>query len=101
MIHSTSTCAAVTAYYANQLANRADFTWATHDVFTWIAAELLLLLICGSFPILKPLFDQLQQRLKLYIGKYSAERSHLRYKSKDVQSSDNYTVETQTIGHKS
>nr|UZP47900.1 putative integral membrane protein [Cladonia uncialis subsp. uncialis] len=36
----------------------ADFTWATYELFIWASIESWLVIICGSIPAVKPLFDR-------------------------------------------
>ncbi|MCJ1417509.1 hypothetical protein MMC32_003853 [Xylographa parallela] len=34
-----------------------DVTWATYDLLLWNAAETFLVILCGSLPTLKPIYD--------------------------------------------
>lgn len=47
----------------SELANRADFTWATYDIFAWVTAEFFLVIVCGSIPTLRPLINFLRRKL--------------------------------------
>lgn len=70
---SSGICAIVKATYLRELSNRSDFTWETYPLFVWSSAELFVLIVCGSIPSLKPLWDRYIIR-KTYISS-SAERS--------------------------
>ena len=51
----TSMCSGIKTQYLVELANRKDQTWATYNIFAWVTAELFLIIICGTVPMLYPL----------------------------------------------
>jgi len=53
------------------LAARSDITWATYDLFIWNGVEVFLLIVCGSIPPLKILWDRGVQRKTRKAAKYS------------------------------
>ena len=57
VISSASVFAIIKTYYLSQLTARADITYMTFDVMCWAGAELLVIIVCGSIPTLKPLYD--------------------------------------------
>jgi hypothetical protein len=65
---STSISSGIKTSYLSQLANRTDFTWATFDIFAWVTVEFFLLIICGTIPTLKPIFEKLAERWKSEIS---------------------------------
>jgi hypothetical protein len=54
----TGVCAAVKTAQLVSLAARADLTWETFDLYLWTSAEIFLVIVCGSIPTLKPLWDR-------------------------------------------
>ena len=52
----TGICAAIKASKLGTLNARSDFTWETFSLFLWTGIEIILLIICGSIPALKPIY---------------------------------------------
>ncbi|KAF2639675.1 hypothetical protein P280DRAFT_402157 [Massarina eburnea CBS 473.64] len=52
----TGICAAIKASKLSTLNARSDFTWETFSLFLWTGIEIILLIICGSIPALKPIY---------------------------------------------
>ncbi|ORY18572.1 hypothetical protein BCR34DRAFT_596160 [Clohesyomyces aquaticus] len=52
----TGICAAVKASKLISLNARSDFTWETYSLFMWTGIEIILLIVCGSIPALKPIY---------------------------------------------
>ncbi|KAF2729250.1 hypothetical protein EJ04DRAFT_447633 [Polyplosphaeria fusca] len=52
----TGICAAVKTSKLSSLNARSDFTWETFSLFMWTGIELILLIVCGSIPALKPIY---------------------------------------------
>ncbi|KAF2245788.1 hypothetical protein BU26DRAFT_607965 [Trematosphaeria pertusa] len=52
----TGICAAVKASKLISLNARSDFTWETFPLFLWTGIEIILLIVCGSIPALKPIY---------------------------------------------
>lgn len=51
-------CAAVKASNLASLAARSDLTWATFELYAWASSEIFLIIVCGSIPTIKPLWDR-------------------------------------------
>ncbi|MCJ1293337.1 hypothetical protein MMC34_004891 [Xylographa carneopallida] len=43
-------------------ANAVDVTWGTYDLLLWNGAETFLVILCGSIPALKPIYDMCLRR---------------------------------------
>ncbi|PSN75622.1 hypothetical protein BS50DRAFT_568219 [Corynespora cassiicola Philippines] len=69
----TGVCAAVKTSKLVSLASRSDLTWETYDLYIWTGVEIVLLIVCGSVPALKPLYD-------LALGKKNRSTSGPSYK---------------------
>ncbi|KAF2871552.1 hypothetical protein BDV95DRAFT_606986 [Massariosphaeria phaeospora] len=52
----TGICAAVKATKLSALSARSDITWETHSLFMWTGIEIILSIVCGSVPALKPIY---------------------------------------------
>ena len=52
----TSTLSSLTA--------RSDLTWEMFDLWAWTASETFLLIVCGSIPPIRPLYDRVMGRDK-------------------------------------
>lgn len=52
----TGICAAIKTSKLVSLNDRSDFTWETFSLFMWTGIEIILLIVCGSIPALKPLY---------------------------------------------
>ncbi|KAF2713000.1 hypothetical protein K504DRAFT_127776 [Pleomassaria siparia CBS 279.74] len=52
----TGICAAIKTTKLASLNDRSDFTWETFPLFMWTGIEIILLIVCGSIPALKPLY---------------------------------------------
>ncbi|KAI1407193.1 hypothetical protein F5Y13DRAFT_206546 [Hypoxylon sp. FL1857] len=73
-------CSAIKTAQLVSLAARSDLTWATYQLFAWASAEIFVIILCGSVPTLKPLWNRVfsQKRSKLTpqsftYGQYSFE----------------------------
>lgn len=63
-------------------ANDVDVTWGTYDLLLWNAAETILVIICGSLPTLKPIYDMCISRGAASRGSsYPSDPSHKKKKS--------------------
>ncbi|KAF7956539.1 hypothetical protein EAE96_003875 [Botrytis aclada] len=51
-------CSAVKLSYVHTLNDLADLTWGTYDLDMWSASELFVIIVCGSIPTLKILWDR-------------------------------------------
>ncbi|KAF7912152.1 uncharacterized protein EAF01_001173 [Botrytis porri] len=51
-------CGSIEISYLTELSARADITWATYYLFVWSGAEAFILIVCGSIPPLKFLWDR-------------------------------------------
>ncbi|PVH93849.1 hypothetical protein DM02DRAFT_211591 [Periconia macrospinosa] len=52
----TGICAAIKTTKLTTLNARSDMTWETFSLFLWTGIEIILLIICGSIPALKPIY---------------------------------------------
>ncbi|KAF1949690.1 hypothetical protein CC80DRAFT_483939 [Byssothecium circinans] len=52
----TGVCAAIKATKLSTLNARSDLTWETFSLFLWTGIEIILLIVCGSIPALKPIY---------------------------------------------
>ncbi|KAF1965805.1 hypothetical protein BU23DRAFT_545415 [Bimuria novae-zelandiae CBS 107.79] len=52
----TGICAAIKASKLSTLNARSDITWETFQLFLWTGIEIILLIVCGSIPALKPIY---------------------------------------------
>ncbi|KAK3938710.1 putative integral membrane protein [Diplogelasinospora grovesii] len=51
-------CAAVKTYQLSALTARSDLTWETYNLCLWVCAEIFLIILCGSIPTYKPLWER-------------------------------------------
>ncbi|KID59830.1 uncharacterized protein G6M90_00g093400 [Metarhizium brunneum] len=51
--------AAVKTTYLVALNERSDITWETYNLYMWSGAELFVIILCGSVPPIKPVYDYL------------------------------------------
>ncbi|OAQ65152.1 hypothetical protein VFPPC_06312 [Pochonia chlamydosporia 170] len=49
--------ATVKTKYLTSLSGRSDITWETYDLYVWSASELFVIIVCGSVPPIKPVYD--------------------------------------------
>ncbi|KAF2278355.1 uncharacterized protein EI97DRAFT_373146 [Westerdykella ornata] len=52
----TGISAAIKTTKLNGLNARSDFTWETFSLFLWTGIEIILSIVCGSIPALKPIY---------------------------------------------
>ncbi|MCJ1402818.1 hypothetical protein MMC11_006039 [Xylographa trunciseda] len=57
--------AVIKIVYLNNLNQRSDLTWDSYELEAWTAAQIFLLILCGTIPALKPLYDQSHFRSSL------------------------------------
>lgn len=50
-------CGAIKTKFLASLNARSDLTWDTYDLLIWSDAELFVIIVCGSIPPIKPLYD--------------------------------------------
>ena len=50
-------CGAIKTKFLAGLSARSDLTWETYNLFVWSGAELFVIIVCGSIPPIKPLYD--------------------------------------------
>lgn len=67
-------CASIKTSYLVNLSSRGDPTWATYDLYIWACTEILLTIVCGSVPAVKPLYDRYisQKSVRSYGSSYEA-----------------------------
>ncbi|KAF2009489.1 hypothetical protein BU24DRAFT_497104 [Aaosphaeria arxii CBS 175.79] len=53
----TGICAGVKTSKLLSLNERSDITWETVPLFMWSGIEIILLIVCGSIPALKPIYS--------------------------------------------
>jgi len=51
-------CGIVKVNYLAGLNARSDLTWETYNLFAWSGAELFVIIVCGSVPPIKPVYDR-------------------------------------------
>lgn len=56
IVNSTGICAAIKTTKLTTLNARSDMTWETFSLFLWTGIEIILLIVCGSIPALKPIY---------------------------------------------
>ncbi|EFY89839.1 hypothetical protein J3458_001505 [Metarhizium acridum] len=49
--------ATVKTKYLTSLGGRSDITWDTFNLYVWSASELFVIIVCGSVPPIKPVYD--------------------------------------------
>ncbi|KAF5131100.1 hypothetical protein E5D57_007449 [Metarhizium anisopliae] len=49
--------ATVKTKYLTSLSGRSDITWETYELYVWSASELFVIIVCGSVPPIKPVYD--------------------------------------------
>ncbi|KAH7118728.1 hypothetical protein B0J11DRAFT_508831 [Dendryphion nanum] len=52
----TGVCSAVKATKLSALNARSDITWETYGLFMWTGIEIIVSIVCGSIPALKPVY---------------------------------------------
>lgn len=52
-------CAAIKTANLVALAARSDLTWETFKLYLWTSSEIFLIIVCGSIPTLRPLWDKI------------------------------------------
>ena len=82
-------CGAVKASYLPS-ANSDDVTWATYDLLLWHGAEYFLVVVLGSLPTLKPIWDLARGRRRTATAGRSSYYSYPR-REKRSQGSSNWT----------
>ncbi|KAI0594613.1 hypothetical protein F4775DRAFT_426977 [Biscogniauxia sp. FL1348] len=63
-------CASIKTQHLVSLAARFDLTWETFDLYIWTGSEIFLIIVCGSIPTVKPLWDRFSG-MKMSTGKGS------------------------------
>ncbi|KAF2236998.1 hypothetical protein EV356DRAFT_530507 [Viridothelium virens] len=53
-----SVSSAVKASKLNELNARADITWETYELYVWTSAEIFVIIVLGSVPTLRPVFER-------------------------------------------
>ncbi|MCJ1388703.1 hypothetical protein MMC18_001552 [Xylographa bjoerkii] len=92
--------AVIKIVYLNNLNDRSDLTWDSYELEAWTAAQIFLLILCGTIPALKPLYDQGRFRSSLLsvsnhtykklLGRFhSADYHH--EKGRESESSSDFT----------
>lgn len=69
-------CGAVKTKYLASLSARSDLTWETFNLFTWSGAELFVIIVCGSIPPIKPLYDMVFRKNRLIRSGYDWSNSN-------------------------
>lgn len=79
-------CGSVKTKYLAGLSARSDLTWETYNLFTWSGAELFVIIVCGSIPPIKPLYDLVFRKKRLGQSGYN-------WSSSNSNSHNNYAKE--------
>lgn len=61
-------CGAIKTKFLASLSARSDLTWETYNLFVWSSAELFVIIVCGSVPPIKPLYDMLFNQNRMRTG---------------------------------
>jgi hypothetical protein len=61
-------CGAIKTKFLASLNARSDLTWETYNLFVWSSAELFVIIVCGSIPPIKPLYDLVFRKNRPRIG---------------------------------
>ncbi|MCJ1251158.1 hypothetical protein MMC30_008389 [Trapelia coarctata] len=79
MLFSLGILAGAFAYYKTStipgIAAEGDFTWNSYSPTVWTAVETWLVIVSGTVPTLKPLWDQMQGNTTSLPGSYYARKS--------------------------
>ncbi|KAF7863820.1 hypothetical protein EAF04_006785 [Stromatinia cepivora] len=73
-------CCIVKTTFLGSLNAHSDLTWKTYDLLVWSGSELLVIIVCGSIPPLKPYWDRCVSGKKPTIygsGPGNSHNSHL------------------------
>jgi hypothetical protein len=77
LLFSFGLVAGVAAIYKTSripgIAAKGDFTWNSYDPTVWTAVEMCLVVVSGTIPTLKPLFDQARGKTTTRKGSYYAK----------------------------
>lgn len=68
-------CTIIKARLLTKLTARSDFTWQTYDLYLWVSAEITIIILCGSIPTFKPLWDRFVKRKPTLSSKYGGAYS--------------------------
>jgi hypothetical protein len=61
-------CGAIKTKFLASLSARSDLTWETYNLFVWSSAELFVIIVCGSVPPIKPLYDMIFHHNRMRTG---------------------------------
>lgn len=75
-------CSAIKTDQLNSLTSRSDLTWETFSLYLWTGAEIFLVIVCGSLPTLKPLWDRCFGRILTSATGSRNSRGYASYRSK-------------------
>jgi hypothetical protein len=75
-------CGAIKTKFLAGLSARSDLTWETYNLFVWSGAELFVIIVCGSIPPIKPLYDMVFRKNHTRTG-YGYSNSSNRYAAKN------------------
>lgn len=94
-------CGAIKTKFLAGLSARSDLTWETYNLFVLSSAELFVIIVCGSIPPIKPLYDMVFRSDRQRTG-YSYSNSANRYieehslknnsRSRPLESGDRHLV---------
>ena len=82
-----ATCGAIKIKFLAGLSARSDLTWETYNLFVWSGSELFLIIVCGSVPPIKPLYDMIFKKNRIRAG-YGYTNSRNNYPTKYSQKSN-------------
>jgi hypothetical protein len=73
----SSVSAAIKVSHLSALSQHSDLTWETFDLYLWTGIESFLILVCGTIPTLKPLFDKyISKKIKSLYGTSHGSSGH-------------------------
>lgn len=69
-------CTAIRTVQVAALTAQSDLSWETFELYMWSSAEVSLIIICGSVPTIKPLWDRFVSRKSQTRSESNQSRSH-------------------------
>lgn len=75
-------CSAIKTAQLSSLTSRSDLTWETFSLYLWTGAEIFLIIVCGSLPTLKPLWDRFFGRILASVTGSKKSGGYASFKSK-------------------
>ncbi|KAL2055817.1 hypothetical protein ABVK25_004061 [Lepraria finkii] len=68
-------CSAIKSPKLRELNARGDLTWETYEFYVWSATETFLLIVYGSVPTFKPIYDLARERTHSSLSFFSSRNN--------------------------